>query len=198
MFWLSGVHQDYPQSRQRVTMSLVTGTLRSPTNYTEQGCGRIWCSLVYLNFTLAAQRMVVCEHWLSLVLLDLQEVTERTRVSEPLAVTATSRSFSGQRVSAKGPHASLCWCYTGSQILPLSSPSYDPWSWLGVIISASFSCIALNFNISKTRTLFSGCSVILCIHNPPNSDMDYGIFSMHIGTFCICMGAHPKDFCRVC
>ena len=26
---------------------------------------------------------------------------------------------------------------------------------------------------------FSACSVILCFHNPPNSDMDHTIFKMH-------------------
>ena len=44
-----------------------------------------------------------------------------------------------------------------------------------------------------------------CFHSPPNSDMDYRIFNMHMWSFCmhihtgdLSLYSHPKDFCRVC
>ena len=36
-----------------------------------------------------------------------------------------------------------------------------------------FFCIVSNFNILKTLTLLVHAGLFWCVHNPPNSDMDY-------------------------
>ena len=43
-----------------------------------------------------------------------------------------------------------------------------------------FFCIVSNFNIIKTLTLLVHAGLFQCFHSPPNSDMDYRIFKMHI------------------
>ena len=41
-------------------------------------------------------------------------------------------------------------------------------------------CVVSNFNIMKTLTLLVLAGLFQCFHNPPNSDVDYRIFNMHI------------------
>ena len=42
-----------------------------------------------------------------------------------------------------------------------------------------------NFNYIKTLTLLVCTRLFLCLHNPPNSDMDYMIFNMCMWYFCM-------------
>ena len=42
---------------------------------------------------------------------------------------------------------------------------------------------------------FSACWVFLCFRNPPNSDMDYRIFIVHIWSF-VCMNVHMTNAMR--
>ena len=59
-----------------------------------------------------------------------------------------------------------------------------------------------NFNILKTDD-FGQCWVVLCFHNPPNSDMDYGVFNVCVWSFCMCVhtwrnfGHIRRTSCRI-
>ena len=57
--------------------------------------------------------------------------------------------------------------------------------------SSVFFRIASNFNSMKTLTLLVHAGLSWCFHNPPNSDTDHRIFTIHMSSFCLRIHTAP-------